>query len=312
MKRWVVWLTVGVVCLAGCLVLAQQAAPRFEPGWTKLFNGKDLDGWEPVGNAKWTVQDGVLVGEQNNGQPGELLTKQDYDNFELSVVFKMVWPGNSGVWFRKPLDKTGYQMDILDKKEYGVTVGTIYSDGFLARNEDESIVKLDDWNTVIIACDGPHITVTLNGTKTGDITDTKYATGRIGFQVHAGANYAGMKIMVKEAKIRRILSPDEAKAAAANQQCFVCHLDYAQEELTVTHRKAGVSCATCHGDSKGHIDDEDRKTAPDTMIAHDKVAEFCRGCHTDLKRCHHAKPPAEGPDQACTECHGKHKLDVGQ
>ena len=190
----------GAVVIA-CLAAAQQAKPVKEPLWTQLFNGEDLDGWEATGNARWTVQDGILVGEQDKGQPGDLWTEKEYDNFELSVTFKMVWPGNSGVWFRKPAEGQGYQMDILDMKEYGCTVGTVYSGGFLAKNEDESIVNLDDWNTVVIVADGTHITVTLNGHQTADITDDKFASGKIGFQVHAGEKYAPMKIMVKEAKI---------------------------------------------------------------------------------------------------------------
>lgn len=302
-------IAVGAVT-AACIALAQQAKLVKEPLWTELFNGEDLEGWETTGNAKWTVQDGVLIGEQNQGQPGDLWTEDEYDNFEVSVTFKMVWPGNSGVWFRKPADAMGYQMDILDMKEYGCTVGTVYSGGFLARNEDESIVNLDGWNTVVIVADGPHITVTLNGTRTADITDDKFATGKIGFQVHPGEKHADMKIMVQEAKIRRILSDTEAQAATKNEECFLCHLDYRPEELTLTHQKQGISCATCHGDSKGHIDDEDRKTAPDRMIARHRIGVFCRGCHSALEECPHADPPETGPEQPCTDCHGQHKLEL--
>jgi hypothetical protein len=293
------------------LCLSQPEPPATEPTWTPLFNGVDLTGWEPTGNAKWTVQDGVLIGEQNQGQPGDLWTAEEYDNFELSVTFRMVWPGNSGIWFRCPGKQPGYQMDILDKQEYGVTVGTIYANGFLSRNEDESIVNLNDWNTVVILCDGPRLRVTLNGHETANLTDEQFATGRIGFQVHAGDHYAPMRIMVKECKLRRVLSEAEAQASAVNRQCFVCHVDYTEEPLTLTHQEQGVSCATCHGESKLHIDDEDRKTAPDRMIAHHKVAKFCRTCHTDIAAaCPHAQPPADDePERACTECHGKHKLE---
>jgi hypothetical protein len=306
---WIAPMALSIAALV-CLVVAQQTKRVKEPLWTPLFNGEDLSGWETTGNAKWTVQDGVLIGEQNQGQPGDLWTESEYDNFELSVTFKMVWPGNSGVWFRKPVEGQGYQMDILDMKEYGCTVGTVYSGGFLARNEDESIVNLDGWNTVVIVADGPHITVTLNETQTADITDDKFSSGKIGFQVHAGEKYASMKIMVKEAKVRRILSDTEAQAAARNEECFLCHLDYRPEELTLTHQKQGVSCMTCHGESKGHIDDEDRKTAPDRIIPRHQVGSFCRGCHTELETCPHADPPAAQPEQPCTDCHGQHKLEL--
>lgn len=306
-------------CLGGVLVLAaaymvaaQQEEKRVaEPRWTQLFNGEDLEGWVTTGEAGWTVEDGILVGQQNEGKPGDLWTAEEYDNFELSVTFRMVWPGNSGVWFRCPADTMAYQMDILSLKEYGCTVGTVYCNGFLAKNLDESIVNLDDWNTVVIVADGSHITVTLNGTQTADITDDQFPKGRIGFQVHPGDYDGGMKVMVKEAKLRRILSDTEAQAAAKNEECFVCHIDYEREELTLTHQAQGVSCATCHGPSVAHIDDEDRKTAPDHIIAHHRVASFCRGCHTDIgEACPSAEPPERGREQACTECHGKHQLEL--
>lgn len=198
-------IVVSVYCWQG-ITQGQSESEPTDPAWTSLFNGKDLTGWTSTGNAKWTVQDGVLIGEQDQGQPGDLWTVEEYDNFELRVTFKMIWPGNSGIWFRCPPGEMGYQMDILDKQEYGVTVGTIYAGEFLARNEDESIVNLNDWNTVLIRCDGPNIVVTLNGHKTADITDHKFAKGRIGFQVHAGEKYSAMKIMVKECKIRPLVA----------------------------------------------------------------------------------------------------------
>ncbi len=31
-------------------------------GGTELFNGKNLDGWEPTPGGKWEVKDGVIIG----------------------------------------------------------------------------------------------------------------------------------------------------------------------------------------------------------------------------------------------------------
>ena len=180
-----------------------QGKPADE-GWIALFNGKDLQGWRAVGGAKWTVENGILIGQQDNGKPGDLYTERTFRDFELRCTFKMVWPGNSGIWFRSKPEQgqLGYQMDILDKKEYGCTVGSVWSRGFLAKNTDESIVNLDGWNDVTITCRGNHIVVVLNGHKVADITNDRYAEGRIGLQVHAGDKYKNMKIMVKEMKIR--------------------------------------------------------------------------------------------------------------
>ncbi len=178
-----------------------QAKPASE-GWTQLFNRKDLTGWKPVGNARWTVENGVLVGQQSDGLAGDLLTDKSYDDFELVVTFKVQWPANSGIWFRAPENGLGYQMDILDLKEYGCATGSIWSGDFLSKVADESIVNCEGWNTAAIAAVGDTIKVTLNGVIVANLKDNRSASGRVGFQVHAGDQYAKMKIMVREVKIR--------------------------------------------------------------------------------------------------------------
>ena len=187
------------------------AGPAFsqdadEEGFIPLFDGKTLDGWEATGAADWTVEEGVLIGKQGEGNtPGDLWTTETFGDFELQVTFKVVWPANSGLWFRSnPPDALGYQVDILDLKEYGCTVGTIYCDGFLSQNLDESIVNLDDWNTITLKAVGYELNVDLNGHEVANVVDEqeRFAEGKIGWQVHAGDQYADMRIMVKECKIK--------------------------------------------------------------------------------------------------------------
>lgn len=171
---------------------------KLEP---ELFNGRDLTGWKQIGNAKWAVEDGILIGTQDErGRPGDLITETEWDNFRLVIVFKMVFPGNSGVWFRKPEGELGYQMDILEGHPESMT-GGIWSSGFLSINKDESTFNRDGWNEVEIIANGNHIQVTLNGTQVAAITDDKFSRGTIGFQVHAGDEFRNMKIMVKKVSI---------------------------------------------------------------------------------------------------------------
>lgn len=179
-----------------------QTRPSLE-GWTLLFNGEDLSGWKAAGNAAWTVENGVLVGKQNDGGAGDLFTEESYGDFELVVTFKVQWPANSGIWFRVPENGAGYQMDILEGKEYGCATGSIWSGDFLSRVTDETIMNKEGWNTADITAVGDHINVTLNGVRVADLKDTKSSSGRIGFQVHAGERYENMKIMIREARIRR-------------------------------------------------------------------------------------------------------------
>lgn len=175
--------------------------------WTPLFNGKDLTGWKPEGNAKWTVENGCLVGVQGpNNAPGDLFTEQEFGDFELKVVYKVQWPANSGIWFRYQTPEKAYQADILEYKDPVAYSGTIYCPGklFLAANKDASIVKKDDWNTMFISAKGDHLIVKLNGTLTGDVHEGSMAKGRIGFQIHPGDEFKSMKITVKEIVLRNL------------------------------------------------------------------------------------------------------------
>jgi hypothetical protein len=112
--------------------------------------------------------------------------------------------------------------------------------------------------------------------------------------------------------------PDEnssSESTADNSRCFVCHINYMQEEIAVTHARQGMGCANCHGESDEHIADESwasggNGTAPDIMYPRDKINPFCTGCHTkDKIDTEQHKPLFENNnDKYCTDCHGDHRL----
>ena len=93
---------------------------------------------------------------------------------------------------------------------------------------------------------------------------------------------------------------DEAGSLADNSRCHVCHINYEDEELAVTHARAGVGCERCHGASDAHCSDEDNITPPDIMYPPDKVNSFCKSCHPEGK--------LGGDKKYCTDCHGEHRL----
>ncbi|MCP4639382.1 MAG: DUF1080 domain-containing protein [bacterium] len=166
-----------------------------------LFNGKDLTGWKAEGGAAWSVESGCLVGRQGEkNAPGDLFTVREYGDFELVVEYKVQWPANSGVWFRYQTPQKAYQADILEYKDPVAHSGTIYCPGkmFLGANLDPSIEKKDDWNTIKVRAQGDHLVVTLNGKVTADVHEGSYAKGRIGFQIHAGDQFATMQISVRK------------------------------------------------------------------------------------------------------------------
>ncbi|MHC4214377.1 MAG: 3-keto-disaccharide hydrolase, partial [Planctomycetota bacterium] len=92
----VVLCLIVVMFLVGCSGLDQG-----EAGFVKLFNGKDLTGWEMSGNAKWFVEDGNLVGTQGaDNAPGDLFTTNTYRDFVVTLTYRAQWPCNTGLWFR--------------------------------------------------------------------------------------------------------------------------------------------------------------------------------------------------------------------
>ncbi len=155
------------------------------------------------------MEGGEIVGRQGpNGEPGDLWTDKKYTNFELEAEYKMKFPGNSGIWFRYQGPRTGCQADILDQPdEPGILSGSVYCIGpkFVAVNRDPKTVVKDGWNRVRIRVQGRKIEVEMNG-KVAAVADTDVflGPGLLGVQVHAGAQFAGMEIRLRNVKIREL------------------------------------------------------------------------------------------------------------
>ncbi len=106
---------------------------------------------------------------------------------------------------------------------------------------------------------------------------------------------------------------------ADNGPCFVCHGNFQDESLAVTHAKAGVGCMKCHGPSLAHRSDEDNVTPPEIMYPAAKIDAACRKCHEEhdasareviarwQKRC---PGKTDAARIVCTDCHGEHHMQV--
>jgi hypothetical protein len=180
-----------------------------EKGYTKLFNGKDLTGWEATGKARWVVENGLLVGTQGEkNAPGDLFTTRSFRDFEATVTYRAEWPCNSGVWFRFQTPGKAYQADILEYKNPVAYSGSLYCPGyskiFLAINADKTLENHIGWNTIKIRAQGDHLQIWLNGHQTADVHDARSDSGKIGFQVHPGAEFGPMKIIVREVLLKEL------------------------------------------------------------------------------------------------------------
>jgi len=108
------------------------------------------------------------------------------------------------------------------------------------------------------------------------------------------------------------------EAEAKNATCYVCHANYAEEQLAQWHAKANYACADCHGESIAHKNDENHLTPPDRMYPAGEIDVACQKCHTG-----HDIQPAEvvrrwkqrigdtKTDVLCKECHESHDIPAG-
>ncbi|MHC4198830.1 MAG: HEAT repeat domain-containing protein, partial [Planctomycetota bacterium] len=180
-----------------------RAVPKGD--WIPIFNGRDLGGWTETGSAIFQVEDGCLIGTQTTGKGGDLWTESKWDDFELRATYRVVWPANSGLWFRHD-GRKGYQYDILKWKRPVAFSGTLYCPGkmFITKNLNEALENRDGWNEARIRAAADEITLWLNGTQTGTCRDKTLSKGKIGIQVHGGNGFKGMKIFFKKIEVRAL------------------------------------------------------------------------------------------------------------
>ncbi|MBM3761992.1 MAG: DUF1080 domain-containing protein [Acidobacteria bacterium] len=184
------------------LLISALAAQNVKPAklagedWVQLFNGKDLSGWVEVGKEKWTVEDGEIKGEAVSKAYGYLQTDKDYKDFHLSIKFKCVGNGNSGVFFHTafkpgtPDITRGLQFEVDCR--IGQHTGGIYGDGrgwvVWPAPENELNVRKGDWNEYTLKVEGNRYVSRLNGVVMVDFTDPnpKSFDGPIALQLHSG------------------------------------------------------------------------------------------------------------------------------
>lgn len=120
------WLLCGLLlstmpCVAGENELS-EAEKR--AGWKLLFDGKTADNFRNFKKEKlnegWAVVDGALSRVKNGA--GDIVTKEEFDSFELSIEYKISKGGNSGIMFHVTETedtpwKTGPEIQVQDNVE---------------------------------------------------------------------------------------------------------------------------------------------------------------------------------------------------
>ncbi len=143
-----------------------------------IFNGTNLNGWKtyPAMKSKFTVEKNELLVKDG---PGQLETKEKYENFALQLGVKTNAPKlNSGIFFRCiPGEKmNGYESQIQNGfKNNDRTQPEDCGTGGIFRRKNARRVVADDqkWFVKTIIADGPHIATWVNGVQVCDWTDTR-------------------------------------------------------------------------------------------------------------------------------------------
>lgn len=204
-------------------------------GWINLFDGKSLKGWHLFNKTgqieNWTVEGGAMVchGFKGPSGAGDIVSDQQFENFELSWEWKIDKGSNSGVFYHivegpkfKRASETAPEYQIIDdigfpaKLEEWQKTGADYA--MNVPNEKKELKAVGSWNTGKIVFNNGHVEHWLNGRKIlefnawtigwnkqkkegkwKDYPDYGNAkTGGVGFQDH------GNKAYFRNIKIRKL------------------------------------------------------------------------------------------------------------
>lgn len=157
-------------------------------GWRSLFDGKTLTGWRGFHSDKvpagWAVADGCIKKVKAQGElgqaGGDLITAEQFDNFELQLDWKLTKGANSGIKYlvSENLPPTGksavsFEYQVLDDDHHpdakmGIagnrTAGSLYD--VLPASKDKRLKPVGEFNQTRIIVRGNHIEHWLNGVKT--------------------------------------------------------------------------------------------------------------------------------------------------
>ena len=143
-------------------------------GWRLLFDGTTTTGWRDYGKQTisdgWTVQDGALT---RTGAGGDIISNDEFKNFELSIDWKIEPGGNSGIFYRASEEKdeiywNAVEMQVLDDAKHPDGQNLLQAAGAaydLYPAPRGHVNPGGEWNTARLVVNGNHVEHWLNGFK---------------------------------------------------------------------------------------------------------------------------------------------------
>ncbi len=191
--------TIAILLLFIAAVPNQDDFPA-KKGWKSLFDGKSKKGWhiyrgEATGES-WQVENGILmfvpINKPGVKTGGDLTTDEEYENYHLSLEWKISEVGNSGIIFGVKEDSmfkksylTGMEMQVLDNDKHPDAkiikhrAGDLYD---LISSTKENLRPVGEWNQAEVIYNNNTIQLILNGetvvsTTVGDDNWNKLVAG---------------------------------------------------------------------------------------------------------------------------------------
>ena len=164
-------------------MLNKLTPAEIKKGWKLLFDGSTLTGWKTYNRTdmatSWGVKDGAIFLDAKKGRSdiakGDLVTLEDYADFEFYVEWKISDCGNSGIMYRIVEDPkykqpylTGPEMQVLDNKCHpDAKIITHRSGDFydVMASKTENVKPAGEWNSVRIIMKGYKLEQWQNGVR---------------------------------------------------------------------------------------------------------------------------------------------------
>jgi hypothetical protein len=217
------------------LFTAATTAPAQEDGFTSVFDGKTLEGWDGDTDF-WRVEDGAITAQTTKEKPLQANTfiiwrEGELADFELKIEYR-IFGGNSGIQYRsfevegQKWVIGGYQADLDFSNEWsGITYGEKFRNILAKRGEKvvisedgerevvgsvgdseelKSGIKREDWNEYHIIAKGNHLVQKINSVVMSELTDNDKiarASGLLALQLHTGAP---MKVQFRNIRVKHL------------------------------------------------------------------------------------------------------------